>query len=130
MDLTRNFRYSKHELELSLSSVLALKSFLIRNGHVMVLHILQTWFSIEISDTKNVDPVGETDVLQASDEIVETDVVFKKPHPAAGNIAASPVPVERKLVGCKLKALRQSVRQLNTHEKPMRVFNVLNADNR
>lgn len=131
MDITRNFRYAKHELELSLKSIYALKHFLIRNGHVMVLHILQTWFAIDLSDTKNAEPVGDNDLLIADNKIVEPEVIFKKPLPAVGPHPSGPAPpVERKQINAKLKALRHAVKHLKTFERPMRVFHVLNADNR
>lgn len=132
MDITRNFRYAKHELELSMKSVFALKNFLIRNGHVMVLHILQTWFSIDISDTaKVVEQASDNEMLVAAVQVVEPEVIFKKPLPAVWNQAAGPLPpVEKKIMNVKLKALRLAVRHLNTFEKPMRVFNVLNGENR
>lgn len=50
MEMTRNFRYAKYETELSLQTLFALKHFLIKNGHVIILHILQTWFLFEIID--------------------------------------------------------------------------------
>lgn len=133
MDITRNFRYAKHELDLSLSSVYALKHFLIRNGHVMIVHILQTWFSIEITDTKNGDTASDNELLATDAPSVEPEVIFKKPLPAVSlgsSAAAGPAPVERKRINYKLKLLRRSVMKLKVHEKPMRVFNVLNADNR
>lgn len=130
MDITRNFHYSKHELELSLNSVYALKNYLIRNGHVMVLHILQTWFAIEISDTKNGDQLSDNEMLVAADHIQEPEVIFKKPLPAPGTHNVAAAPVEERQINVKLKSLRTAVRQMNTHEKPMRVFNVLNSDNR
>lgn len=50
MDITRNFRYSKYEAGLSINSLIVLKQFLIKNGHVIILHIFQSWFSIDITD--------------------------------------------------------------------------------
>lgn len=131
MDITRNFRFAKHELDLSLSAVYALKKFLIGNGHVMVLHILQTWFSIDISDTKSTEQPGDNDLFVNTDKsMVEPEVIFKKPLPATQSHSVSVPVVERIKVNVKLRALRRSMMQLKVYEKPIRVFNVFNAESR
>lgn len=57
IEITRNFRSAKYEMVLSLQALYAMKSFLAKGGHVIILHILQNWFSLDIreflSDSEN-----------------------------------------------------------------------------
>lgn len=48
IEITRNFRNAKYDFVLSLQTLYAIKHFLGSNGHVMILHIFQTWFSFDI----------------------------------------------------------------------------------
>ncbi|XP_031620240.1 uncharacterized protein LOC116338864 [Contarinia nasturtii] len=53
IDITRNFRSAKYEMILSLQALYAMKHFLAKSGHVIILHILQNWFSLEIREYLN-----------------------------------------------------------------------------
>lgn len=53
IDIVRNFRSAKYEMVLSLQAVYAMKHFLAKSGHVIILHILQTWFSLDIREFLN-----------------------------------------------------------------------------
>lgn len=66
MDITRNFRYGKYETELSLQTLYAVKHFLIKNGHVIILHILQTWFLFEIIDGLD-GPIDDDEAIYGAD---------------------------------------------------------------
>lgn len=48
IDIVRNFRSAKYEMVLSLQSLYAMKHFLAESGHVIILHIVQNWFSLDI----------------------------------------------------------------------------------
>lgn len=48
IDIVRNFRSAKYEMVLSLQSLYAMKHFLAESGHVIILHIIQNWFSLDI----------------------------------------------------------------------------------
>lgn len=50
IEIARRFRNAKYEMVLSLQALYAIKHFLAQNGHVIILHILQTWFSFEIRE--------------------------------------------------------------------------------
>lgn len=64
VEITRNFRYSKYEHELSQRAVFAVKQHLKRNGHVIILHVFQTWFTFDISDVRNSSSCSEDDLRQ------------------------------------------------------------------
>lgn len=53
IDIARNFRSAKYEMVLSLQALYAMKHFLAKSGHVIILHILQNWFSLEIREYLN-----------------------------------------------------------------------------
>lgn len=53
IDIARNFRSAKYEMVLSLQALYAMKHFLAKSGHVIILHILQNWFSLEIREFLN-----------------------------------------------------------------------------
>lgn len=75
MEQTRTFRYGKYETELSLQALYALKHFLIKNGHVIILHVLQTWFLFDIIDGFE-GPVDEDEALYGADSDTElTDMI-------------------------------------------------------
>lgn len=60
IDITRNFRSAKYDVMMSLQALYAIKHFLIKHGHVIIMHILQTWFSFDIREAM-VDTDGEED---------------------------------------------------------------------
>lgn len=53
IEIANNFRSAKYEMILSLQSLYALKHFFAKFGHVIILHILQTWFSLDIREFLN-----------------------------------------------------------------------------
>lgn len=74
IDIARNFRSAKYEMVLSLQSLYAMKHFLAKSGHVIILHILQNWFSLEIREFLNeLDKDSEEDMEDADD--IETNEV-------------------------------------------------------
>lgn len=50
VEVTRLFRYGQHEVRVCWATVLALKQHFIASGHVMVMHMMQTWFAFDITD--------------------------------------------------------------------------------
>lgn len=67
MEIVRNFRYAKYETELSLQALYAIKNFLSKNGHVIILHILQTWFSFEVREALLDSDIDEQDADESND---------------------------------------------------------------
>lgn len=74
IDITRHFRSAKYEMVLSLQSVYAMKHFLAKSGHVMILHILQCWFSLdireylnELQDDSDMDDMDDTNDIETSE---------------------------------------------------------------
>lgn len=74
IDIARNFRSAKYEMVLSLQSLYAMKHFLAKSGHVIILHILQNWFSLEIREFLNeLEKDSEEDMDDGDD--IETNEV-------------------------------------------------------
>lgn len=79
IEITRNFRSAKYEMVLSLQSLYAMKHFLAKSGHVIILHILQNWFSLDIreflidSESEN-DEDTQNDINMESSEMVNNSV--------------------------------------------------------
>lgn len=157
MELTRNFRYSKYEIELSLQSLFALKHFLVKNGHVLLLHVLQTWFWFGVTDVQDSD---EDDVFMTAERTEngteddsgenESDggcqsVMSLKTKEVGADRSVKMEPEEenekvkkssqegvmlKKRITHKLKHLRRTVLEMKTHEQPVRVFKVENGTSR
>lgn len=67
-EIARKFRNAKYEMLLSLQSLYAIKHFLAKNGHVIILHILQTWFSLEIREALIDSDLDEQDMDDDDDD--------------------------------------------------------------
>ncbi len=160
MELTRNFRYSKYEIELSLQSLFALKHFLVKNGHVLLLHVLQTWFWFDVSDARDSDDddvcmVAERPENGTEDESAENEsdggcqsiMSINKPKDQCDRLVKIENQEEdtekvkkpssgdgdimtKKRITYKLKHLRRTVLEMKTHEQPVRVFKVENGTSR
>ncbi|XP_037037092.1 TAF5-like RNA polymerase II p300/CBP-associated factor-associated factor 65 kDa subunit 5L isoform X1 [Bradysia coprophila] len=156
MELTRNFRYSKYEIELSLQSLFALKHFLVKNGHVLLLHVLQTWFWFDVTDARDSDDddicmVGERPENGTEDESCENEsdggcqsVMSIKIKEVSERLVKTENEDEsekvkkvleadlmaKKRITHKLKHLRRTVLEMKTHEQPVRVFKVENGTSR
>lgn len=74
IDIARNFRSAKYEMVLSLQSLHAMKNFLAKNGHVIILHILQNWFSLEIREFLNDLEKDSDEDMNDLDDIELNDV--------------------------------------------------------
>lgn len=157
VELTRNFRYSKYEIELSLQSLFALKHFLVKSGHVLLLHVLQTWFWFDVTDAR--DSNDEDDVCMVADRPEngteddsgenESDggcqsVVSIKAKEVCDRLVKSEnvddgekvkrssdgdVMLKKRMTH-KLKHLRRTVLEMKTHEQPVRVFKIENGTSR
>lgn len=68
IEIARRFRNAKYEMVLSLQALYAIKHFLAKNGHVIILHILQTWFSFEIREALFDSDMDEQDADDDSDQ--------------------------------------------------------------
>lgn len=156
MELTRNFRYSKYEIELSLKSLFALKHFLVKNGHVLLLHVLQTWFWFDVTDARNSDDddicmiteraengtedeSGENEsdggcqpVVSLKTKEVSERLVKNEPEEDSEKVKKSAEGdiMLKKRITHKLKHLRRTVLEMKTHEQPVRVFKVENGTSR
>lgn len=76
IDIARNFRSAKYEMILSLQALYAMKHFLAKSGHVIILHILQNWFSLEIREYLNeLEHDSEEDMDDIND--IETNDLTK-----------------------------------------------------
>lgn len=71
IEIARRFRNAKYEMVLSLQALYAIKHFLAKNGHVIILHILQTWFSFEIREALIDSDMDEQDGDDDSDQSVD-----------------------------------------------------------
>lgn len=69
IEIARKFRNAKYEMVLSLQALYAIKHFLAKNGHVIILHILQTWFSFEIREAFIDSDMDEQDYDDDSDQM-------------------------------------------------------------
>lgn len=71
IEITRNFRSAKYEMVLSLQALYAMKNFLAKGGHVIILHILQNWFSLDIreflSDSENDEEDMDDEEIESSE---------------------------------------------------------------
>lgn len=106
-DIVRRFRNAKYEMSLSLQSLYAIKHFLAKNGHVLILHILQTWFSFEINEALIDSDADEAD----ADE--EANVSGKSEAPADGDssdVEASGAGAHNEIK----KLLSRTVREIKT----------------
>lgn len=149
IDIARNFRYSKYESELSQDSVRAMKLHLNRNGHVIILHILQAWFSFDINDINGVDDETKhmTTVSHETMEIDSTPIdtnAFNLEYEIDENMKndqdesfsdcrlneSEPADNQQQTqVNHKLRYLRHSALQMKNYEQPVRVFKVNSAKN-
>lgn len=151
IEIARNFRYSKYESELSQDSVRAMKQHLNRNGHVIILHIFQAWFSFDINDINGVD--DETKHMPTvSRETMEIDYTsndldtneFNSEYEIDANVKSDqdesfsdcrlsesePTDTPQQTqVNHKLRYIRHSAVQMKNYEQPVRVFKVNNAKN-
>lgn len=156
MELTRNFRYSKYEIELSLQSLFALKHFLVKNGHVLLLHVLQTWFWFDVTDARDSDDedvcmTAERTGNGTEDESGENEsdggchsIMTLKTKDVSERLVkienddenekvkkhAEDNIMLKKRITHKLKHLRRTVLEMKTHEQPVRVFKVENGTSR
>ncbi|XP_055322002.1 uncharacterized protein LOC129578004 [Sitodiplosis mosellana] len=82
IDIARNFRSAKYEMVLSLQALYAMKHFLAKSGHVIILHILQNWFSLEIREYLNelehdsdedMDDINDIDTNDVSNNGIENN---------------------------------------------------------
>lgn len=69
IEITRKFRNAKYDMLLSLQALYALKHFMGKHGHVVILHILQTWFSFEIREALIDSDADEVDLDSDADEV-------------------------------------------------------------
>lgn len=156
MELTRNFRYSKYEIELSLQSLFALKHFLVKNGHVLLLHVLQTWFWFDVTDARDSDDDDVCMVVERQENGTEDESGENESDGGCQSIMSIKTKdVNERLVKMendedsekvkktsdgdimlkkrmthKLKHLRRTVLEMKTHEQPVRVFKVENGTSR
>lgn len=84
IDIVRNFRSAKYEMVLSLQSLYAMKHFLAESGHVIILHIVQNWFSLDIrgflyesekDSDEDLDEVSTGDAASGIDDSDSHDVI-------------------------------------------------------
>lgn len=149
IDIARNFRYSKYESELSQESVRAMKHHLNRNGHVIILHIFQAWFTFDISDingtedeTKHLTRVSretmdidstpsdlDTNVFNTEYEIDEKSDLDESCSDSRLNESEPTENQQQTKVNHKLRYIRHSAVQMKNYEQPVRVFKVNNAKN-
>lgn len=158
MELTRNFRYSKYEIELSLQSLFALKHFLVKSGHVLLLQVLQTWFWFDVTDARDSDDddvcmvaerpengtedeCGENEsdgggcqsVMSIKKNEVSSELLVKTENEDDSEKVKKLLEVDamaKKRITHKLKHLRRTVLEMKTHEQPVRVFKVENGTSR
>lgn len=74
IDIARNFRSAKYEMVLSLQAVYAMKHFLAKSGHVIILHILSNWLSLEIRESLNELEKDSDEDIDDVDDIEKNDV--------------------------------------------------------
>lgn len=75
-EIIRRFRNAKYEMSLSLQSLYAIKHFLAKNGHVLILHILQNWFSFEINDALIDSDIDEADNDEETVSPIKSETKF------------------------------------------------------
>lgn len=68
IEIARRFRNAKYEMVLSLQALYAIKHFLAKNGHVIILHVLQTWFSLEIREALIDSDMDDQDIDEDADQ--------------------------------------------------------------
>lgn len=81
IEITRTFRSTKCDIVLSLQALYAIKHFFAKKGHVIILHILHTWFAFEIREALIDSEIDEEDFdddgeIPLADEMEELDVVI------------------------------------------------------
>lgn len=158
MELTRNFRYSKYEIELSLQSLFALKHFLVKNGHVLLLHVLQTWFWFDVTDARDSDDDDVCMVMERQENGTEDEsgenesdggcqsslmsmkakevnerlgkIEIEEDGETAKKSSSDGDVMLKKRITHKLKHLRRTVLEMKTHEQPVRVFKLENGTSR
>lgn len=151
IEITRNFRYAKYESELSQDSVRAVKQHLNRNGHVIILHVFQAWFTFDITeincaddDSKHHTPVPN-DTMDIDSSTADLDPnTFNIEYELDSNLInhdrdevfsdsrlVESEPNEQPLqVNHKLRYIRKSAIQMTNFEQPVRVFKVNNSKNK
>lgn len=91
IEIARRFRNAKYEMVLSLQALYAIKHFLAKNGHVIILHILQTWFSFEIrealidSDMDEQDYDDDGDQTDTPPSAAEKNGIAENSHQSDGD---------------------------------------------
>lgn len=150
IEIARNFRYSKYESELSQDSVRAMKQHLNRNGHVIILHIFQAWFTFDINDINGADdetkhmPTVSHETMEIDNTPIdldpnafnseyEIDVKNDQDESFSDCRLNESEPTENQQqtqVNHKLRYLRHSAVQMKNYEQPVRVFKVNNAKNK
>lgn len=110
ISIASKFRSAKYEMELSQQSIFALKHYLLKNGNLIILHLINTWFSFENSDvrecrenlfesTSEEDPMepqlnGCDNVLQLPSPLLEADNEREKQFNGELNITIKSEPLD------------------------------------
>lgn len=111
------FRNSKYEMVLSLQALYAIKHFLAKNGYVIILHILQTWFSFEIREAlidSDEDIDDDSDQMDASSSIGDKDGTTENSHHSDGDSSDD--------------AAEYSAQLTNTHSEIRKMLNKISLE--
>ncbi|KAL5289190.1 hypothetical protein ACFFRR_009397 [Megaselia abdita] len=113
----QSFRSSKYEIEMSLSTLESLKTYMEKEGHVLIMNILNTWIHIIVPDI--FDGLNSANLL--SDE--EEEIEFRE-EPQSYNHRTQNERPDNFYMDC----IKQSVNKLLKVELPTRFLSVTDAD--
>lgn len=90
--LLKSFRSCKYEIKLSQKSLNVLKRYLAKQGHLIILQIIQFWFNIIISDAiKQNDDIDDVLLSQAIDD--DDDINLGESQYTASQSIPVPTPI-------------------------------------
>lgn len=114
----QNFRSSKYEIEMSLTTLETIKIYMENEGHVLIMNILNTWIHIIVPDI--FDGLNSTNLLSDEEEI---EFIEENQQHNTQNVYEN-----KKNDNFYMDCLKLSVKKLLKVELPRRLFSITDAD--
>ncbi|CAB3235554.1 unnamed protein product [Arctia plantaginis] len=122
------FRSCKYDISLSQDALNMLQAYLAKNGHVLLLQVLQTWFHIDINNDSS-QKNAEDDEEEMDEEMHVLDTVSDEKNLIANDVFAEcNGHVEYKAIDKELKDLQDAIKSVRESTTPLKLYKIAAPD--
>ncbi|XP_037976093.2 TAF5-like RNA polymerase II p300/CBP-associated factor-associated factor 65 kDa subunit 5L isoform X1 [Plutella xylostella] len=124
------FRSCKYDISLSQDAVNSLKCYLAKQGHVLMMQVLQTWFHIDINNDTNKKDTSDDEDEQMEEEINVTGLTNSEEKITDTNdiFSACNGHTEYPGVDKELRELQDAIRGVRESVAPLKLYKIAAPD--